>query len=123
MLFALQLLAQATDPAQQAQQNPGGGLIPIATMVVIFVLFYVFLVRGPMKKQEKERKNLLDAMKKNDKVVTSGGIIGIVASVSEKEDEVTLKVDESSNVRLKVLKSSIVRIVTGEEPAKDEKKS
>jgi preprotein translocase subunit YajC len=119
MLFALHLLAQP-DPTPQ---QPGGGLIPIATMVVIFVLFYVFLVRGPMKKQEQERKNLLAAMKKNDKVITSGGIIGIVASVSEKEDEVTLKVDESSNVRLKVLKSSITRIVTGDEPAKDEKKS
>jgi preprotein translocase subunit YajC len=74
-----------------------------------------------MKRQEQERKTLLSALKKNDKVVTSGGIIGIVAAVKEKEDEVILKVDESSNVRLRVTRSSIVRIVGGEEAAKEQK--
>jgi preprotein translocase subunit YajC len=74
-----------------------------------------------MKRQEQERKTLLSALKKNDKVVTSGGIIGIVASVKEKEDEVMLKVDESSNVRLRVTRSSIVRIVGGDEAAKEQK--
>jgi preprotein translocase subunit YajC len=62
---------------------------------------------------------MLDALKKNDKVITSGGIIGIVAAIKDKEDEVTLKVDESSNVRLRVLKSSIIRIVGPEETAKE----
>jgi len=84
------------------------------------VLFWFFMIR-PMKRQEQERKALLSALKKNDKVVTSGGIIGIVASVKEKEDEVMLKVDESSNVRLRVTRSSIVRIVGGEEAAKEQK--
>ena len=60
-------------------------------------------------------------MKKNDKVITSGGLIGIVAAIKDKEDEVTLKVDESSNVRLRVTKSSIVRIIQPEEAGKEQK--
>src|SRR2546423_8645810 len=121
MLFALQfLLAQATD-----QQGGGSGFNPLqfAPIIIIFILFYFFMIRGPMKRQEQERQSLLSALKKNDKVVTSGGIIGIVASIKEKEDEVTLKVDESSNVRLRVLKSSIVKIVGGEEAAKEQKEA
>ena len=66
---------------------------------------------------QKERDSLVTSMKKNDEVLTASGIIGIIAQV--KDDEVILKVDESSNVRLRVLKSAIVRIVKPKEPVKD----
>ncbi|HEV3120033.1 MAG TPA: preprotein translocase subunit YajC [Gemmataceae bacterium] len=122
MLFALQLLAQAADGGQ-AQPSPTGGLWSFAPLIIIFILFYFFMIRAPMKRQEQERKNLYSALKKNDKVVTSAGIIGIVASIKENEDEVTLKVDESSNVRLRVLKSSIQRILSGDETPKDDAKA
>jgi preprotein translocase subunit YajC len=120
MLFALQLLAdQAADPAQpQTGFNP----LQFAPLIIIFILFYFFMIRAPMKRQEAERKNLYTTLKKNDKVVTSAGIIGIVSSIKENEDEVTLKVDESSNVRLRVLKSSIQRILSGDETPKDDNK-
>ena len=59
---------------------------------------------------------LATALKKNDKVLTTAGIIGTVVSISEKEDEVTVRVDE--NCRLKMLKSSISRNLTQEEAAK-----
>ena len=120
MLFALQLLAQAADGGQ-AQPSPTGGLWSFAPLIIIFILFYFFMIRAPMKRQEQERKNLYSALKKNDKVVTSGGIIGVVANIKDKEDEVTLKIDDNSNVRLKVTRSSIVRIVTPEEAAKEQK--
>jgi preprotein translocase subunit YajC len=116
-------LAQTSSEGGTGTAAGGNPLLTFAPLVVISILFYFFLIRSPMKKQEAERQALLSAMKKNDKVVTSGGIIGIVASIKEKEDEVTLKVDESSNVRLRVLKSSIVKIVSPDEPAKDSKES
>jgi preprotein translocase subunit YajC len=118
MLFALQFLVAEAEQQQAQGSNP-----IIFALPIILILGYFLLVRSPMKKQEQERQRLLAALKKNDKVVTSGGIIGIVASIKEKEDEVTLKVDESSNVRLRVLKSSIVKIVGGEEAAKEQKES
>jgi preprotein translocase subunit YajC len=121
MLLALQtLLAEAAGDASQAPQ--GSGLFTFLPLVAIVVLGYFLLVR-PMRRQEQERKALLSTLKKNDKVITSGGLIGIVASIKDNEDEVTLKVDESSNVRLRVTKGSIVRIVSREEPAKEQKES
>ena len=59
---------------------------------------------------------MLANLKKNDKVVTAGGIYGTVVSVAEKEDEVVVKVDE--NVRLRVTKGSITRNLTNEEAAR-----
>jgi preprotein translocase subunit YajC len=109
-----------------AQKDSGGGdgggmlgaLGPILPMILIFAAFY-FLVIMPMKRREKrDREDLLTKLKKNDEVVTYSGIIGIVAMVKD-NDEVVLKVDESSNVRLRILKSSIVRIIPPKEPAKE----
>ena len=122
MLLALQLLADAAANGNQAQPT-GGGLLGLLPLVGIFILFYFFMIRAPMKRQEQERKNLFAGLKKNDRVVTSGGIIGIIAAIKENEDEVTLKVDESSNVRLRVLKSSIQRVLSGDETPKDDKGS
>jgi len=111
-LFAF-LLAEG-----QAEGPPGWtSWMPL---VLIGVMFY-FLLLLPMQRQKKQLQASLAALKKNDKVVTSGGIIGVVWSIKEKEDEVTLKIDESSNVRLRVLKSSIARVIGGEEPAKESK--
>jgi preprotein translocase subunit YajC len=120
MFFALHLLGQAGTDANPSA--PGSSLLTFLPLIAIVVLGYFLLVR-PMRRQEHERKALLATLKKNDKVITSGGLIGIVASIKEKEDEVTLKVDESSNVRLRVTRSSIVRILSGDEPAKDQKEN
>lgn len=91
-----------------------GGLGPMFwTMIVplggLFVVFYFLLIR-PQKKQEKARREMISALEKNDKVVTIGGIHGTVATVRDKD--VILKVDESSNTRIRVSRSSISRIVT-----------
>jgi preprotein translocase subunit YajC len=107
------LAEAASDP--QAQGNILFTLFPF---LIIGLLGWFLMIR-PMKRQEQERQTLLSALKKNDKVVTSGGVIGIVAAIKEKEDEVTLKVDESSNVRLRVTKGSIVRILGGDEANKE----
>ncbi len=83
------------------------------------VLFYFLMIRAPQKKQEQERQALLKSLKKNDKVVTTAGILGTIVSVAEKENEVVVKVDD--NVRLKMLKESIMRNLTNEEAAKEAK--
>jgi len=122
MLFALLIMladGEAANPPAPPP-SPWATLFQFAPFLAIGVLAWWLLIR-PMKKQEQERKLLLSALKKNDRVVTSGGIIGIVANVKDKEDEVTLKVDESSNVRLRVTRASIVKILGGEEQEKEQK--
>jgi preprotein translocase subunit YajC len=102
------LLAEDDPAAQAPQSSPVGLLIPLLIMGV----FLYFMAIRPMKKQEKERKLLIEALKKGDKVLTSGGIIGVIAGMRDKDDEITLKIDENSNVRLRVTRSSIVRVLS-----------
>jgi preprotein translocase subunit YajC len=83
------------------------GAFDVQTMIFIalmFVLMYVILFRGPRKKQQEHRK-MVQSLEKNDKVRTIGGIIGTVVDI--KGDEITLKVDESNNTKIKVIPSAI----------------
>ena len=74
----------------------------IITIVLIIGVFYFLLIR-PQKKTQEEHKKMLASLKKNDEVVTAGGIHGTVANV--KDNSVTLKVDD--NVKIEVQKSSV----------------
>jgi len=94
--------AQAQQAAAPVQQNPLMSMLPIA---VIFVIFYFLLIR-PQKKQQKEHAEMLTALKKNDDVVTAGGIYGTIVNIQD--DVVTLRIDE--NTRMKVQKNSISRL-------------
>jgi preprotein translocase subunit YajC len=87
---------------------------PMWVMIAIMVLFFFFIILPAQRRQKREQEAILANLKKNDEVVTAAGIIGIVSLIKENEDEVTLKIDD--NARIKVLKSSIVRIKTKEEP-------
>ena len=68
--------------------------VPILLMIVIF---YFLLIR-PQQKKEKERKNMISSLQKGDKVVTVGGIYGVVTGVKESEDVVVLKVSENTKI-------------------------
>jgi preprotein translocase subunit YajC len=105
--------------AQDSKSQPPPGLDPtiFILLLALFGVFWLFIVRPMKQREKKERDDLFSKLKKNDEVLTASGIIGIVAMV--KDDEVILKVDESANVRLRVLKSTIVRIMNPKEPAKD----
>lgn len=78
-------------------------------MVLIFVIMYFLLFRGPKKKQQQHKK-MVQALQKNDKVRTIGGIIGTIVDI--KDDEITLKVDESNNTKIKVASSAIGKNVS-----------
>jgi len=60
---------------------------------------------------------MLAAVKKNDRVVTIGGIYGVVTNVQREQDEVTIKVDEATNTKLRVTLGSIARIIGEESPS------
>ena len=98
----------ATDSKSPAEQTPPprSPLMQFLPFILIFVVMYFILFRGPRKKQQKH-KQMMQALAKNDKVQTIGGIIGTVVDI--KDDEVTLKVDESNNTKIKILRSAISR--------------
>ena len=83
--------------------RPFGGTTWI-WIVLMFVLMYFLLFRGPQK-QKQQRKQLVQSLRKNDRVQTIGGIIGTIVDI--KGDEITLKVDESNNTKIKVASTAI----------------
>ncbi|MFO1019764.1 MAG: preprotein translocase subunit YajC [Planctomycetales bacterium] len=106
--FGYCLLAQAAAPAADAPKaeplQQFLNLGPLIPMIPIAILFY-FLILRPQSQDQKKREQLLNALKKNDRVVTIGGILGTVANISADGSEVTLKVDD--NTRIRVLRTGI----------------
>jgi len=100
MLFLLQAAGKSS--------SPGSMLSMLLPFILMFVVMY-FLILRPQKKKEKDRKALLSRIKKNDKVVTSGGLHGIITSV--RENEIILRVDDAKDVKVKVDRSSIAAVV------------
>ena len=86
-----------------AQQSPLGGMfIPI---ILIYIIFYFILIR-PQRKEQKQHKVMLANLKKNDEVITTGGIHGTIVNI--KENTFMLRVDD--NVRIEVNKSAIATL-------------
>ncbi|GAB4389122.1 MAG: hypothetical protein Kow0025_12540 [Thermodesulfovibrionales bacterium] len=97
--------AWAMGPTPEGQGGPGGAIAGLLPLILIFVIFYFLLIR-PQQKRAKEHKAMLEAVKKGDKVITSGGIYGLVESVGP--NTVTLKIAE--NVRVKFGKQYIAAV-------------
>jgi preprotein translocase subunit YajC len=83
-------------------------------MILIALLFW-FLFLRPQRKEQQQRQSMISNMKKNDRVVTVGGIYGVVTNVHREADEVTIKVDEATNTKLRVTLGSISRVM-GDQP-------
>ncbi|HPS57476.1 MAG TPA: preprotein translocase subunit YajC [Spirochaetota bacterium] len=81
--------------AQGSSGAAGGGMGTILLLVVTFAIFYFLLIR-PQQKKEKERLAMVNSIQKGDKVLTSGGMYGVVQSVNN--DVVVLKVGTNTNI-------------------------
>jgi len=81
-------------------------LVQMLPLVAVAAIFYFLLIR-PQQKEAKERKTLLDALKRGDEVVTSGGIFGRVSSIDN--DVVTLEI--AQNVKIKIKKHGITEVL------------
>jgi preprotein translocase subunit YajC len=84
------------------------------SMVLLFapvVLLFYFLILMPQQQQEKKRRAMIEALKKNDKVLTTGGIYGTVISVDPKNDKVVLRVDDERGVKLGFTMASVARVI------------
>jgi preprotein translocase subunit YajC len=124
MMSWLVFAAENGPPPDGTQQAPGlGGWQMILMMGVLFAVFYFLIIR-PQRKREKERQakreEMLSALSKNDHVVTIGGIHGVISSVSA--DEVTIKVDERSDVRMRFSRDAISRVEGMDDEAEEEEK-
>lgn len=112
-------LLQASGTSGASAQS-GSMLMTVLPFVLIIAIFYFFIIR-PQNKKQKETEKMINALKKGDKVVTIGGIHGVVSSTKEKT--VIVKVDD--NTKLEFNRSAIATVVTDKPaaPAKSAKKA
>jgi preprotein translocase subunit YajC len=94
--------------AQAAGAPAGFDLVSLAPLVLIFVVFYFLLIR-PQQKKAKQHKGMISALRRGDRVVTSGGIIGVVTKVV---GDTELQVEIAENVRVRVARSAVSELVT-----------
>jgi preprotein translocase subunit YajC len=106
-MFATPAFAQAAGGGGAA-----GGLISFAPILLIFVIMYFLMIR-PQQKKVKEHRAMVEALRRGDQVVTSGGLIGKVVKVNDGEIEVEL----APNVKVRVVKSTITQVTSKTEPA------
>jgi preprotein translocase subunit YajC len=102
-------------------QDMGGAtatMIQFLPIILIFIVFYFLLIR-PQQKAQKTLKAKLAALKRNDRVVTGGGIIGTVQRTVEGSNEVEVEI--APNVRIKVIRETITAVLGEPKPANDTK--
>lgn len=123
--FGIQMLLAQTQVAEGvagaakeavAEKPPGfwdnmGFMLP--AMIAVTVL-YLILMGKPQDRGQTKSADMLAKLKKNDRVVTAGGILGTVVNVRSDNDYVTIRVDDSTNARMQVLASSIARVLSDE---------
>ncbi len=100
--------------ASGAAGQPGLDLMSILPLILIFVVFYFLLIR-PQQKKLKEHKTMVDGLRRGDRVITAGGIIGTVTRVGT-EDDVTVEIAEG--VRVRVVRSTVTTVLAKTEPTR-----
>ena len=110
-MFITPAYAQAQGAAQGAE-----GLVQfLLPIVLIFIVFYFLLIR-PQQKKAKEHRDMVEAVKRGDQVVTAGGIIGKVTKAIDDND---VEIEIAPNIRIRLARASITEVRSKGEPVKD----
>ncbi len=99
------ILLMGAPAGGQGQGNPFALWLPI---ILIFAIMY-FLIFRPQAKKQKQQRMMIDALRKGDKIITTGGIYGTIAGIKEKEGTIIVKIDD--NTKIELVKSSVAQVV------------
>jgi len=98
------------------QAGQAGGLAGFLPIIILFAIFYFLLIR-PQQKKAKEHKEMIGNLKKGQRIVTSGGIYGTIASL----DDTTLGLEIAEKVKIKVSRGNVAALISENEPAQKSK--
>jgi preprotein translocase subunit YajC len=113
-LFIDNAFAMGGQPAQPGAEQPNM-LITMAPFLLMFVVMYFLIIR-PQHKKQKEQQQMIDALKKGDRVVTSGGVHGTITGIKEKEGILMIQV--AKDVQIEVSRGSVSRVLENKENKK-----
>ena len=91
-------------PAFAQSAGGGGGLASLLPFVLIFVVFYFFLIR-PQQKRAKEHREMVSQLRRGDKVISSGGLVGTVTKSVEGQE--TVEVEIAKDVKVNIMRTMI----------------
>src|SRR4051794_26583615 len=110
LLDTVPLLFAENAPAANPNGGSSGPLSLLPLLLAAGIWGYFLLIR-PQQQQDKKRREMMGALKKNDRVMTTGGLYGTVVSVDVEQDRVVLRVDDDRGVKLTFSKSAIGRVM------------
>ncbi|MGH7094836.1 MAG: preprotein translocase subunit YajC [Stellaceae bacterium] len=93
--------------------DSSNAMVQFLPLVLIFVVFYFLLIR-PQQRKQKDHRGMLDALRRGDRVVTGGGIVGTVNKVVSPEE---VEVDIAQGVRVRIVRSTITSVLSKPDPA------
>ena len=102
-------------PAYAQAADGASTLTSLLPLVLIFVVFYLLLIR-PQQKKMKNHRNMVAALKRGDRVVTAGGVIGTVSKVINDGE---LQVEISEGVKVRIVRGTISEVLSKPEPSTD----
>lgn len=111
MHFFQPFIAMGPPAGQESQQSPVSFFV---MMLIFFGIMYVMMIR-PQQRKEKARRAMLEELKKGDKVLFAGGLIGVIAQIDDK----TAKIKVADNLRLEVARGAISAVITDEDELTD----
>jgi len=96
--------------------STGGTSNPLMSFLLIIIMFALlyFLMIMPQQKKQKELQKMLDSLQVNDRVITTSGIYGRVATIKPDKNTVVIEIDETNHVRVEFQRGAVAAIVTGE---------
>lgn len=120
----LQIIAQAPGGADGAGSGSGGGggMMMLWYFIPLILIFWLLIFR-PQKKERERRKRMIEGLRKNDRVVTIGGIHGVVKKVEDNEIVVAIDAESKDKVRVRMSKSAINAVRTADDEASSDNES
>ncbi|MGI9427346.1 MAG: preprotein translocase subunit YajC [Bythopirellula sp.] len=105
----------AADAAADATADGGFPTLPFPVLIVIMFALFYFIILKPQQSKDRNFRSMLESLKEKDRVVTIGGIHGVVTNVQRDRDEVTLRIDESTGTKIRVGLSAISRLASDDD--------
>lgn len=106
--------------AKPAAPAPGGELASTLFMILPLILLFYFMILRPQRQQEQKRRQMISALKPNDRVLTAAGIYGTVVNLDTEKNRVTVRV--ADGVKLSMTRNSIVEVLDAAEKDRDKTK-
>jgi len=106
-------LLQAGTPAGTAAPNMLAQFFPF---ILMFAILYFLIIR-PQRKKQKEHQNMLENVRINDVIITTGGIIGKIVNIKKEKNILVVRIDETTNTKVELQKTAVAGVISEEKKA------